>query len=71
VLILDAAGGGLKAQLVTDAGRQGVVPAGGVATGAGGAGPASGPPGALLVGGLAVALIAAGAVALRRRPRHR
>ena len=37
LLILDKDGGGLTAQLHTDAGRQGVVPAGGVDTGAGGA----------------------------------
>ena len=71
VLILDQEGGGLKAQLVTDAGRQGVVPAGGVATGAGGAVRASQLPVTMLLGGLAVALTGLVAVALRRRPRQR
>jgi hypothetical protein len=77
LLILDKEGGGLKAQLVTDAGRSGVVPAGGVATGAGGArGGAGWPgsdgwPGALLLAGLAAALTGTVAVALRRRPQRR
>jgi hypothetical protein len=66
LLILDAAGGGLVAQLKTDASRRGGVPVGGVDTGAGGrtsswlllAG----------VGALAVALmVGLGAVVYRRR----
>jgi hypothetical protein len=70
LLILDSKDGGLRAQLVTDAGRSGVVPAGGVATGAGGAG-GSGWPGALLLAGLAAALTGTVAAALRRRPLQR
>jgi hypothetical protein len=77
VLILDAKAGGLRAQLVRDAGRSGVVPTGGVATGAGGGagsgwrGGMSGWPGALLLAALAAALTGTVAVALRRRLRRR
>jgi hypothetical protein len=75
LLILDKKGGGLTTQLVTDAGRSGVVPAGGVATGGGGsAGGRSGGtgwPGALLLAALAAALTGTVAVALRRRPQRR
>jgi hypothetical protein len=74
LLILDKKGGGLTTQLVTDAGRSGVIPAGGVATGAGGSAGWSGSdgwPGALLLAGLAAALTGTVAVALRRRPQRR
>ena len=70
LLILDAKGGGLRTQLVTDAGRSGVMPAGGVATGAGGSRSGAGWPGVLLLAALAAALSGTVAVALRRRP-HR
>lgn len=68
VLILDTEDGGLRAELHTDAGRQGIVPQGGVATGAGGSRPASGLPGVLLLAGLAAVLTGTVAAALRRRP---
>ena len=71
VLILDAKGGGLRAQLVTDAGRAGGVPVGGVATGAGGGQGGSGWLGALLSAALAAALASTVVVALRRRPHRR
>jgi hypothetical protein len=70
LLILDARGGGLRTKLVTDAGRSGVMPAGGVATGAGGSRTDAGWPGALLLAALAAALTGTVAVALRRRPRR-
>jgi hypothetical protein len=69
LLVLDAKGGGLKTELHIDAGRQGTVPQGGVATGDGGAQPSSPMPMALLVAGIA-ALVTGGLVlAVRRRPR--
>jgi hypothetical protein len=76
VLILDTKDGGLRARLVMDAGRSGVIPTGGVATGGGGtsgdhAGGLAGCPGALVLAGLAAALTGTVAVALRRRPRRR
>ncbi|WP_034592063.1 DUF4397 domain-containing protein [Hamadaea tsunoensis] len=66
LLILDGAAGALKTELRTDATRDGVVPAGGVATGAGGlAGSGAWP----LYGGAALlVLVAAGAAwGIRRR----
>lgn len=64
LLVLDA-GKGLKTELKTDATRSGGVPAGAVATGAGGA---SGPPWALIAGIVLLLAVAAGAVwAIRRR----
>jgi hypothetical protein len=80
LLILDKKGGGLRAQLVTDAGRSGVMPAGGVATGAGGSQAddgwltgslTAGWPGALLLLMLTATLTGAVAVSLRRRARQR
>ena len=68
LLVLDAAGGGLRTQLRIDAQRQGAVPLGGVATGDGGTQPISPMPMALLLAAVA-ALVAGGAVmAIRRRP---
>jgi hypothetical protein len=64
LLVLDGKNG-LTAQLKTDATRDGGVPAGGVATGAGGA---SGPPWPLIAGIVLLLLVASGAVwAIRRR----
>ncbi|GAA0800631.1 DUF4397 domain-containing protein [Spirilliplanes yamanashiensis] len=71
LLILDS-DGGLKAQLHTDAGRQGVVPAGGVDTGAGGTAPGARPaawPGAALAAS-AAAVLAFVVVALAGRRRR-
>jgi hypothetical protein len=70
LLVLDAKGGGLKTQLRLDAGRQGGVPLGGVATGAGGTQPAPGSrlPMALLFAGIAALLTGGTVVAIRRRP---
>jgi len=68
LLVLDAKTGGLRTQLRIDAQRQGGVPLGSVATGAGGTQPASHLPMALLLGTVA-ALLAGGVVmAVRRRP---
>ncbi|MER7456525.1 DUF4397 domain-containing protein [Micromonospora sp. NPDC126480] len=66
LLVLDAERGGLTTELRQDAaGGAVVVPSGGVDTGAGGrAGPPAYP---MVVGGLAVAALAAGLVLLRRR----
>ncbi len=64
LLVLDAKNG-LKAELKTDATRSGGVPAGSVATGAGGA---SGPPWPLIAGVVLLLIVAAGAVwTIRRR----
>jgi hypothetical protein len=65
LLVLDS-GKGLKAELKTDATRAGGVPAGAVATGAGGT---SGPPWMLISGVVLLLLVAAGSVWLivRRR----
>ena len=64
LLVLDS-GDGLKAELKTDATRDGGVPAGGVSTGAGGA---SGPPWPLVAGIALLLVVAAGAIwAIRRR----
>jgi hypothetical protein len=69
LLVLDAEGGGLKTELHIDAGRQGTVPQGGVATGAGGTQPGSPMPTALLLAGAAAVLTGGLVVAIRRRPR--
>ena len=68
LLVLDAKGGGLKTELHVDAGRQGAVPLGGVATGDGGSQPGSPMPMALLVAGIAAVLTGGVVVAIRRRP---
>jgi hypothetical protein len=68
LLVLDAEGGGLKTELHIDAGRQGNVPQGGVATGEGGTQPGSPMPMALLLAGLAALLTGGSVVAIRRRP---
>ncbi len=64
LLILDAKAG-LKAQLHRDAGRQGVVPTGGLATGAGGLAPSPWPVAGLLATGAAI--LAAAVLVGRRR----
>ncbi len=69
LLVLDAEGGGLKTELHIDAGRQGTVPQGGVATGSGGSQPRSPMPTALLLAGIAAVLTGGMVVAIRRRPR--
>ncbi|MEV6635614.1 DUF4397 domain-containing protein [Actinoplanes sp. NPDC051470] len=69
LLVLDAKGGGLKPELHIDAGGQGQVPQGGVATGVGGTQPESPMPMALTVAGVAAVLTAGLVVFLRRRPR--
>jgi hypothetical protein len=68
LLVLDAKGGGLKTELHIDASRQGTMPQGGVATGAGGSQPASHLPMALLFAGIAALLTGGVVVAIRRRP---
>jgi Domain of unknown function (DUF4397) len=68
LLVLDAKNGGLKTELRIDAGRQGGVPLGGVATGDGGTQPGSRLPMALLFAGLAAVLTGGAVVAIRRRP---
>ena len=67
LVVLDDAAGGLKPQLHIDAERQGTVPLGGVATGAGGTLPASRLPAALLIAAFAAILTGGSVVALRRR----
>jgi Domain of unknown function (DUF4397) len=69
LLVLDATGGGLKTELHIDAGRQGTMPQGGVATGDGGTQPGSPMPMALLVAGIAAVLVGGLVTAIRRRPR--
>ena len=69
LVVLDDAGGGLKPQLHVDAERQGTVPLGGVATGAGGSTPSSPLPGALLAAAAAALLAGGLVVVLRRRLR--
>jgi hypothetical protein len=69
LLVLDDKKGGLKPELHIDAARQGKVPQGGVATGAGGSQPGSPLPTALALAGLAAVLTGAVLVALRHRPR--
>jgi Domain of unknown function (DUF4397) len=68
LLVLDDKKGGLKPELHIDAARQGAVPEGGVATGAGGTRPGSHLPTALLLTGVAAALTGGAVVALPRRP---
>ncbi|WP_240669685.1 DUF4397 domain-containing protein [Actinoplanes solisilvae] len=69
LVVLDDEAGGLKPELHVDAERQGTVPLGGVATGAGGTSPDSPLPGALLAA-VAAAAVAGGLVlVLRRRAR--
>ena len=69
LVVLDDADGGLKPQLHVDAERQGTVPLGGVATGAGGSTPSSPLPGALLAAAAAALLTGGVVVLLRRRLR--
>lgn len=69
LLVLDAKGGGLKTELHVDAGRQGTVPLGGVATGDGGTQPGSPLPTALSVAGVAALLTGGLVFFIRRRPR--
>ncbi|MEU7902046.1 DUF4397 domain-containing protein [Actinoplanes sp. NPDC049118] len=69
LLVLDDKGGGLKPKLHIDAARQGKVPRGGVATGAGGSQPRSPLPATLVLAGLAAALTGAVLAALRRQTR--
>ena len=68
LLVLDDKNGGLKPELHIDAARQGAMPEGGVATGAGGTQPGSNLPIALLLAGLAATLAGGVMIALRRRP---
>jgi hypothetical protein len=69
LIVLDDANGGLKPELHVDAERQGTVPLGGVATGAGGTAPRSPLPGALLTAAAAALMaVLVTAVLRRRRP---
>ena len=69
VIVLDAPGGGLAVQAALDAASPGVVPVGGVDTGAGGTAPAvAGTPGLVALAALGVAALAHGGPA-RHRPR--
>ena len=69
LVVLDDAAGGLKPELHVDAERQGTVPLGSVATGAGGTSPGS-PVTGVVAAALAAALVTGGlVVALRRRLR--
>ena len=70
LLVLDAKGGGLKTELHIDAGSQGTMPQGGVATGDGGTQPASPMPMALLIAGIAAVLTGGLVFAIRRRPQR-
>jgi hypothetical protein len=67
LIVLDDKSGGLKPQLHVDAERQGTVPLGGVATGAGGTQPTSHLPTALLLASLAAVVTAGFVVVVRRR----
>ena len=69
LLVLDAKGGGLKAQLRIDAKRDGAMPLGGVAAGDGGSQPGSRVPRALALAAIVAVLTGVGVVAVRRRPR--
>lgn len=69
LVVLDDAAGGLKPELHVDAERQGTVPLGGVATGAGGTSPGSPLPGALMAAATAAALAGGLVLVLRRRLR--
>jgi hypothetical protein len=66
LVVLDDQKGGLKPELHVDAERQGTVPLGGVATGAGGSRPASPLPMAMLLAGFAAILTGGLVVVLRR-----
>jgi hypothetical protein len=68
LLVLDAKGGGLTTQLRIDAGRQGTMPLGGVATGDGGTQPGSRMSMALLLAAVAALLAGGAVVAIRRQP---
>lgn len=68
LLVLDAENGGLKTELHIDAGRQGTMPLGGVATGGGGTQPESPMPMALLIAAIAAVVTGGAVVAIRRRP---
>jgi hypothetical protein len=74
VIVLDAPGGGLAVQTALDAASMGVVPVGGVDTGAGGTAPAvPGTPGLVGLAALGVAALATVALLATRRarlPRH-
>jgi hypothetical protein len=67
LVVLDDKSGGLKPQLHVDAERQGTVPLGGVATGAGGTQPTSHLATALLLASLAAVVTAGFVVVVRRR----
>jgi hypothetical protein len=67
LLVLDDKNGGLRPELHIDAQRQGALPRGGVATGAGGSRPRSDMPVAVLLATLAGLVTAGLFVALRRR----
>jgi hypothetical protein len=69
LIVLDDKAGGLKPQLHVDAERQGTVPLGGVATGAGGTQPTSHLLTALLLATLAALVTAGFVVVVRRRLR--
>ncbi|MEV6848059.1 DUF4397 domain-containing protein [Actinoplanes sp. NPDC051411] len=69
LIVLDDKNGGLKPQLHVDAERQGTVPLGGVATGAGGTQPTSHLATALLLASLAAVVTAGFVVVVRRRIR--
>jgi hypothetical protein len=69
LLVLDDQKGGLTTQLHVDAERQGTVPLGGVATGAGGSQPTSHLATALLLAALAAVVTAGFVVVVRRRLR--
>ena len=69
LIVLDDKSGGLKPQLHVDAERQGTVPLGGVATGAGGTQPTSHLATALLLASLAAVVTAGFVVVVRRRLR--
>jgi Domain of unknown function (DUF4397) len=70
LLVLDAKGGGLKTQLRIDAQREGAMPLGGVATGAGGTQPGTRVPRALGFAAIVALVTGVGVVAMRRRPRN-
>lgn len=67
LIVLDDKTGGLKPQLHVDAERQGTVPLGGVATGAGGTQPTSHLTMALLLASLAAVVTAGFVIVVRRR----
>ncbi|MBL7253650.1 DUF4397 domain-containing protein [Paractinoplanes lichenicola] len=69
LIVLDDDAGGLKPELHVDAERQGTVPLGSVATGAGGTAPAAPITGTLTAAAAAALIAAASVLALRRRSR--